>query len=82
MKRYTDANRARVLQQIAAESASNRGGTKRVRSRAIKAIGSAARKEIIEAAEHNIHLFLFVKVRPDWGDDPERYRMMGLDFSK
>mgnify|MGYP001600702385 FL=1 len=41
MKRYTDANRARVLQQIAAESASNRGGTKRVRSRAIKAIGSA-----------------------------------------
>ena len=50
--------------------------------RTIKAIGSAARKEIIEAAEHNVHLFLFVKVRPDWGDDPERYRMMGLDFSK
>lgn len=48
--------------------------------RTIKAIGSAARKEIIEAAEHNVHLFLFVKVRPDWGDDPERYRMMGLDF--
>lgn len=50
--------------------------------RTIKAIGSAARKEIIEAAEHNVHLFLFVKVRPDWGDDPERYRMMGLDFAK
>ena len=50
--------------------------------RTIKAIGSAARKEIIEAAEHNVHLFLFVKVRPDWGDDPERYRMMGLEFSK
>jgi GTPase len=49
--------------------------------RTIKAIGSAARKEIIEAAEHNVHLFLFVKVRPDWGDDPERYRMMGLDFA-
>ena len=48
--------------------------------RTIKAIGSAARKEIIAAAEHNVHLFLFVKVRPDWGDDPERYRMMGLDF--
>lgn len=48
--------------------------------RTIKAIGSAARKEIIEAAEHNVHLFLFVKVRPDWGDDPERYRVMGLDF--
>ena len=50
--------------------------------RTIKSIGSAARKEIIEAADHNVHLFLFVKVRPDWGDDPERYRMMGLNFSK
>ncbi len=50
--------------------------------RTIKAIGSAARKEIMEAAEHKVHLFLFVKVRPDWGDDPERYRMMGLDFAK
>ena len=49
--------------------------------RTIKSIGSAARKEIMESAEHVVHLFLFVKVRPDWGDDPERYRMMGLDFS-
>ena len=50
--------------------------------RTIKSIGSAARKEIVEAAEHNVHLFLFVKVRPDWGDDPERFRAMGLDFTK
>ncbi len=50
--------------------------------RTIKSIGSAARKEIIQAAEHNVHLFLFVKVRPDWGDDPERFRAMGLDFAK
>ncbi len=49
--------------------------------RTIKAIGSAARKAIIEAADHNVHLFLFVKVRPDWGDDPERFRAMGLDFT-
>ncbi len=48
----------------------------------IKAIGSAARKEIMEAAEQKVHLFLFVKVRENWGDDPERYRMMGLDFPK
>jgi GTP-binding protein Era len=27
-----------------------------------------------------VHLFLFVKVREDWGDDPERYREMGLEF--
>ena len=48
--------------------------------RTIKSIGSAARKEIAEAAEHPVHLFLFVKVRPDWGDDPERYRAMGLTY--
>ncbi|WP_280953001.1 GTPase Era [Mangrovicella endophytica] len=48
----------------------------------IKAIGQAARKEIAEAAEQPVHLFLFVKVRENWGDDPERYREMGLDFSK
>ena len=50
--------------------------------RTIKAIGSAARKDIIEAAGQNVHLFLFVKVRENWGDDPERYREMGLDFPK
>ena len=50
--------------------------------RTIKAIGSAARKEIMEVAEQTVHLFLFVKVRASWGDDPERYRMMGLDYSE
>jgi GTP-binding protein Era len=48
----------------------------------IKSIGTAARKEIMEAAEQKIHLFLFVKVRENWGDDPERYREMGLEFPK
>jgi len=50
--------------------------------RTIKAIGMAARKEIAEAAEQPIHLFLFVKVRENWVDDPERYRAMGLEFPK
>ncbi|MEJ2626293.1 MAG: GTPase Era [Pseudolabrys sp.] len=49
---------------------------------AIKAIGAAARKEIAEIAEAKVHLFLFVKVREGWGDDPERYRAMGLEFPK
>ncbi len=48
--------------------------------RTIKAIGTAARKEISEAAGQKVHLFLFVKVREHWADDPERYREMGLDF--
>ncbi len=49
---------------------------------AIKAIGAAARREIAEIAEAKVHLFLFVKVREGWGDDPERYRAMGLEFPK
>ncbi len=50
--------------------------------RTIKAIGSAARKDIAEAHGSNVHLFLHVKVRENWLDDPERYRAMGLDFPK
>lgn len=46
----------------------------------IRAIGEAARKEIGEILEQQVHLFLFVKVRENWGDDPERYREMGLEF--
>jgi GTP-binding protein Era len=49
---------------------------------AIKAISTAARKEISEILEQPVHLFLFVKVRENWGDDPERFREMGLDFTK
>ncbi len=48
----------------------------------LKAIGSAARKEIAEANDTKVHLFLFVKVREKWLDDPERYRAMGLTFPK
>ena len=48
----------------------------------IKAIGAAARSEIAAAIEQPVHLFLFVKVREGWGDDPERYREMGLEFPK
>ncbi|TWG94686.1 GTP-binding protein Era [Mesorhizobium sp. J18] len=46
----------------------------------IRAIGQAARAEIAEILEQPVHLFLFVKVRGNWGDDPERYREMGLEF--
>ncbi len=48
----------------------------------IKAIGAAARAEIAEAIEQKVHLFLFVKVREGWAEEPERYREMGLEFPK
>ena len=48
----------------------------------IKRIGTAARKDIMEAVDAKVHLFLFVKVRENWLNDPERYREMGLEFPK
>lgn len=48
----------------------------------IKAIGEVSRRELAELLEKKVHLFLFVKVREGWGDDPERYRQMGLEFPK
>lgn len=46
----------------------------------VKNISMEARKELAEILEVPVDLFLFVKVRQNWGDDPERYREMGLDF--
>jgi GTP-binding protein Era len=48
----------------------------------IKKIGALAREELEEMLERRVHLFLFVKVREKWLDDPERYQEMGLDFPK
>jgi GTPase len=46
----------------------------------IKAIGTAARAEISAFLDRKVHLFLEVKVRPNWLEEPERYQEMGLDF--
>ena len=48
----------------------------------IKAISIAAREEISKLIEKPVHLFLFVKVRKNWSDDPERYREMGVEFPR
>jgi GTP-binding protein Era len=50
--------------------------------RMIKSISMEARKEIAAALEKKVHLFLHVKVREDWENDPERYRAAGLEFPK
>ncbi len=47
----------------------------------IKKIGSSARKELEEMLEERIHLFLFVKVRENWGNDPSRYSIWGLNYN-
>jgi GTP-binding protein Era len=48
----------------------------------IKEVGIAARKELEEILGMRVHLFLHVKVRPNWLNDPARYREMGLEFPR
>ena len=48
----------------------------------IKRLSSESRSEMARLLERPVHLFLFVKVRENWGSDPERYRQMGLEFPK
>ena len=50
--------------------------------RRIKRVGELARREFEAVAGQRIHLFLFVKVRRQWADDPARYREMGLEFAR
>jgi GTP-binding protein Era len=72
--------RVRIEQTIYVERESQRKIVLGKDGRTIKSIGTAARKEIEDIVEGKVDLFLFVKVRENWGDDPERYRAMGLEF--
>ena len=72
----------RIEQTIYVERESQRKIVLGKGGQTIKAIGAEARREIAEVIEQPVHLFLFVKVREGWGDDPERYREMGLEFPK
>ena len=72
----------RIEQTIYVERESQRKIVLGKAGQSIKAIGAASRKELAEILEKPVHLFLFVKVREGWGDDPERYREMGLEFPK
>jgi len=72
----------RVEQTIYVERESQRKIVLGKGGQTIRAIGAAARADIAAAIERPVHLFLFVKVREHWADDPERYREMGLEFPK
>lgn len=71
----------KIEQVIYVERSSQKKIVLGAKGETIKAIGQAARKELMEILEQPVHLFLFVKVRDNWGNDPERYREMGLDYS-
>jgi GTP-binding protein Era len=72
----------RIEQTIYVERESQRKIVLGAKGQTVKGIGSAARAEIGEIAGAPVHLFLFVKVRERWAEDPERYRAMGLEYPK
>ncbi len=47
----------------------------------IKEIGELSRKDLEEILESRVHLKLFVKLQENWQEDPEKYRIWGLDYS-
>jgi GTPase len=75
-------NSIRIEQTIFVERESQRKIVLGKGGATIKSIGAESRKEIAEITGVPVHLFLFVKVRENWGDDPDRYREMGLEFPK
>ncbi|MGQ3674736.1 GTPase Era [Xanthobacter sp. TB0139] len=72
----------RIEQTIYVERESQRKIVLGKGGQAIKAISSEARAELSEIIEAPVHLFLFVKVRENWANDPARYREMGLEFPR
>ncbi len=72
----------RIEQTIYVERESQRKIVLGNGGQAIRAIGAAARADIAAAIDPKVHLFLHVKVREGWSEDPERYREMGLEFPK
>ncbi len=71
---------ARVDQVIYVARAGHKGILLGHRGETIKAVSQAARAELSELLDRKVHLFLQVKVRPNWLDEAERYTEMGLDF--
>jgi GTP-binding protein Era len=70
----------RIGQQIFVEREGQRAIVLGEGGQRIKAVREAAQPEIESLAGRKVHLFLHVKVRGNWQEDPERYRAIGLDF--
>lgn len=76
-----DDGSVRIEQVIYVERPSQKGIVLGKGGSRIKSLGKASREELEDIFERRVHLFLFVKVREKWGDDPERFRDLGLDFN-
>lgn len=72
----------RIEQTVYVERDSQKSIVLGKRGQTIKSISQASREELSQIIDAPVHLFLFVKVRENWADDPERYREMGLEFPR
>lgn len=70
----------RMEQTIYVERESQKGIILGKQGQRLKQIGSSARRELEDMLDCRVHLFLFVKVRDNWKQNPEVYRMLGLDY--
>jgi GTPase len=75
-----DGAEVRIDQTIYVQRASQKAIVLGKGGRQIKAVGEAARHELEAMLGVRVHLFLFVKVREKWTEDPERYRELGIEF--
>ena len=78
--RDKDDGSVRIEQAIYVERESQKAIVVGKQGSRVKALGEAARKQLEAIFGRRVHLFLAVKVKPKWGDDPARYRDLGLDF--
>lgn len=69
-----------IHQQILVARESQRAIVLGKRGARLKEIGSRARAELSELLGHKVHLFLHVKVKPDWEEDRGLYRDIGLEW--
>ena len=76
-----DDGSARIEQVIYVQRGTQKATGLGKKGARIKSIGADSRLELEELLDRRVHLFLFVKVREKWGDDPERYRDWGLDYN-
>jgi GTP-binding protein Era len=75
-----DDSEIRIDQTIYVQRASQKAIVLGKGGQQIKAVGQAAREELEQILECRVHLFLYVKVRQRWTEDPERYRELGIEF--
>ena len=77
-----DGTEVRIDQTIYVQRPTQKAILLGKQGRQIKAIGQESRLELEDLLEAKVHLFIFVKVRENWQDNPERFLGMGLNFPK